>query len=827
MSAPPPQVVVTGASSIVGGRPQPVLVNPPPPPPAALAQAPQVPEQAPGTQATAGVSVEGRTFASPDAAAKFLQSQHPGSTVTYTTTGTAVKFTITGGQQGSATTEAGQPEYSVSFPDPLFVGPVAGPPGSPGGTPLIRSPQFSTPEALASWTQARLGRGAVVTPVYSGGQFTSLNIELPRQAPAQAPVQLNPVESAASYAYGGLVTFFGDVFSAGQAAGSGARGGLQSAGLRVPSVQVRPGYEQRLATVTETGAYLFPGGAVLHGVGTPSEGLPARGVDVVFGSLPFLPLVGEAAAGARVALAARLAASPAGRAAITAGEFAVSPAGRFAAGTTLGTAGGLAYGESPTVAFGQGLATGALFVLPELPGAVRSGVSWFGRRLAPIYEPVAARVGPYARLASLAADEGGASTMPAGYLAAYRAPEPIAGEVPAGFPGSEFRQAAGSARSALGGSSYPDVQRVAGEPGPLGRLGVPGRASPIYTPEFDEAQAITRSNLRRVLEGSPLNRLPGEYRVPGEYGQAEPGFRLEPMGRAGSEGPAPSLKAPAEPEHGASNEEFAQGFRRAAREAGEQVKTAKPTARAEEVERQLRDYGKAKTTRAPASAPAETGGAQAENVGSGGAVAALEERPGRAAREEAEARIRGARRSQRPPELEYATLRYPPGTDLGAPSPQSGAVGDYIRNLRSMPSSPGELSGARTYDLGALGEAAIVGLGLRGSSVVSQRSLSALVSRQDLGLRTDLVNTQEQVTGQVRAQVLDVDVPAPTVLRAEEEGALFFPGLGYSEYGKKRVRERERFAYLEVRRQVRIELGGPSSLRRFIPKGRDPLGAWR
>ena len=466
----------------------------------------------------------------------------------------------------------------------------------------------------------------------------------------------------------------------------------------------------------------------------------------------------------------------------------------------------------------------------------------------------------------------GFSRSPAG-------PDPFA--VPSDFPGADFGSAAGGVRSAvqraLGGGpeTYADVFEESGLPGkPL-----TGGEGPGYSPEFEEAQAVLKAKAAGGLDAgsakldlglarpepeagqAALAQAPSEggpgaeggvqtelrFRAPGQKGgylgfTSDPRFVNEEVevNAPGPEGTARGFQG-----GGFGDTGFMARYRQGvidqlARDAGSpdldewRAALAQRYAKAGFGEGQpppAAEVEPPKPGPEPSGAPPGGGGGEAvaaqENAGSAGQATALLE-PGQDTRLAAEARIAASRR-YRVPQEEATYYRYPPGTELAAPSAQEGAAGDYIRSLREVPAVPGaglgDLSG--TYDLSALGLGALSSL--KSASALGQRNLQAEVTVQDLGLRQDLGTTQEQVTAQLQAQVQAqaLDVPTPTILELGESGALFFPGLGSQAEPRRRPRGREAYGYLEVRRQVRIELGGPSTLRRFILKGwRDPLEAW-
>lgn len=338
MSVIAPGQVVTGTGPLPPGPVTGASGVPPPPPPAERAPQPQAQPQ--------GVTVEGQSYPTVEAAKSAIQAKYPGSTVTYAVSGQTVKFSISQPSQASASASG----YSY------------------------QGKMFADEAALRSYVQSQYP-GATVTPVYSaavgmrdvtsGGQLKGYNITYPGQAaPAAVQAQVAPadtgavgaIEAGAGYAFGLLQSGFSALFGAGYATGQSVRsaatgkpyvplGQAESFGVSVSSVQQFAG---------STGAYLFPGGAILHGVGTPGEGTGARIFDVVVGSLPFIPALGIGGGAARV----------------------VSSLGaRAAIGVGLGATGSYLQGGGP-----EQIAEGAVFggavsaVFPELVGRVGRGV---------------------------------------------------------------------------------------------------------------------------------------------------------------------------------------------------------------------------------------------------------------------------------------------------------------------------------------------------------------------------------------------------------------------------------------------------------------------
>jgi hypothetical protein len=160
----------------------------------------------------------------------------------------------------------------------------------------------------------------------------------------------NPIEAGAASAYQGLQTGFTDIFVAGASTEKFLATGSAN-------VNLTPGEASRLATVSSTAAYIFPGGATFKGLGETNAPPTQRIFDVGVGVLPFIPFgeVGGALAKA----------GPAGQ---FLSQFGGSIGGKFALGSGLGAAGGIAYGETPTQIAENALIGGAGFVGPGLIG---------------------------------------------------------------------------------------------------------------------------------------------------------------------------------------------------------------------------------------------------------------------------------------------------------------------------------------------------------------------------------------------------------------------------------------------------------------------------
>jgi hypothetical protein len=205
-----------------------------------------------------------------------------------------------------------------------------------------------------------------------GGNPASIQpiVEMGRGAASYAQASINPyaVEIGASFdnavsgasmaGFNALVAGFSDVFNAGFNAGNVTK--VASGGKSTPI------NESELFGVSATGArgflsesaaYIAPGGAILHGVGDTQEGLAARAFDIGVGSLFFIPGIGGLGEG------------------LSTGARTGIGAGAGAAFGGIGSAlhGGTITQDLESAAFGAGLGAAGAYALPKVVGAFRDG----------------------------------------------------------------------------------------------------------------------------------------------------------------------------------------------------------------------------------------------------------------------------------------------------------------------------------------------------------------------------------------------------------------------------------------------------------------------
>lgn len=132
------------------------------------------------------------------------------------------------------------------------------------------------------------------------------------QNSSQGNAAVASVESAAMGGYNDLVAGFSDIFGAtftvgnsvaNTAVGQAVRGafGIKGAAPTKESLAYLGNVSASGANqfLSNTAAYVFPGGAILHGVGDVHESVAARAFDVAVGALVFIPGIGGAASAAK------------------------------------------------------------------------------------------------------------------------------------------------------------------------------------------------------------------------------------------------------------------------------------------------------------------------------------------------------------------------------------------------------------------------------------------------------------------------------------------------------------------------------------------------
>jgi hypothetical protein len=157
-----------------------------------------------------------------------------------------------------------------------------------GGSPGSMQPLIQMGRGAAAYTQASIDPNTVAI----GASFN------------------NAVSGASMAGFNALVAGFADVFNAAFNGGNAAKVGL---GLG-KSTQINQVNELNFGPLgaikgvsatgargflSESAAYLVPGGAILHGIGDTQEGMAARAFDIGAGSLFFLPGLGAGANAAK------------------------------------------------------------------------------------------------------------------------------------------------------------------------------------------------------------------------------------------------------------------------------------------------------------------------------------------------------------------------------------------------------------------------------------------------------------------------------------------------------------------------------------------------
>jgi hypothetical protein len=222
---------------------------------------------------------------------------------------------------------------------------------------------------LSQYAQQNPSQKFAVTATKSADGTVNFSLKS-TTAPAASAPKSSPVESASATAYNDITAGFTDLFRAGVSTGIATRQAAAKVGIgKAPPKGTQPSDLSLLGfseAETEqfagsTAGYLFPGAAVLKGIGSPGEGTGARLFDIGVGVLPFLPLGDVAGVAAK-----------AGGKAATVAKFGTSFAGRTLIGSGFGAVGGLAYGEDP-LQIGESALLGGLFGGPG--GSIASRVS--------------------------------------------------------------------------------------------------------------------------------------------------------------------------------------------------------------------------------------------------------------------------------------------------------------------------------------------------------------------------------------------------------------------------------------------------------------------